>query len=367
MLPYVRQLVRVLSDRLGWNRARMKLMARLIRALPIQTTTDLAQPAQVMKPQVETGSTYRRIQRFFAGFAFGYKELGRFLFDLVPSDPPYVAVVDRTEWHFGQTEMNVLMIGIAEGGIAFPIAWTALDHGGGSGADEHAEVLEQFLQIVDPEQIRALVADREFTGGDFLEVLESREISFVIRLKADRRVGPPLEDWSLPARMFARTCAPEQSRILDEKRVLGGAESIPMWVGTKRLEDGSFLILAARGVDPESMFKLYGQRWDIETLFAALKSRGFDLEATHLTEPARIRKLLGVVALTYGWTRIVGLDRQNREGPPRECANGYPEKSLFRYGLDRLKELLTNWYRMQEELSRCVEALAYPQSFLSCS
>jgi hypothetical protein len=367
MLPYVRQLTRVLSDRLGWNRARMKLMARLMRALPIQTTTNLAQLAQVMKPQVDTGSTYRRIQRFFAGFAFGYEALGRFLLDLVPSDPPYVAVVDRTEWHFGQAAMNVLMIGIAEGGIAFPVAWTTLDHGGGSGADEHAEVLEQFLRVVEPEQIRALVADREFTGGDFLEVLESREIPFVIRLKADRRVGPSSEEWSLPVRMFARTCAPGQFRVLDGNRVVGGAESTEVRVGTKHLEEGSFLVLAAREVDPESMFELYRQRWDIETLFAALKSRGFDLEATHLTEPDRIRKLLGVVALTYSWTRIVGLDRENREGPPRECANGYPEKSLFRYGLDRLKELLTNWYRMQDELSRCVEALAYPQSFLSCS
>ena len=345
----------------------MKLMARLMRALPIQTTTNLAQLAQVMKPQVETDSTYRRIQRFFAGFAFGYEALGQFLLDLVPTGPPYVAVLDRTEWHFGQTAVNVLMVGIACDGIAFPIAWTALDHGGGSGADEHAEVLDQFLRVVEPEQIRALVADREFTGGDFLEVLESREIPFVIRLKADRRVGPPSEDGSLPARMFARTCATEQSRLLDGKRVLGGAESTEVRVGTKRLEDGSFLILAARGVNPESMFELYWRRWDIEILFAALKSRGFDLEATHLTEPDRIRKLLGVVALTYSWTRIVGLDRQNREGPPRECANGYPEKSLFRYGLDCLKELLTNWYRMQEELSRCVEALAYPQSFLSCS
>jgi len=342
-------------------------MARLMRALPIQTTTNLAKLAQVMKPQVETGSTYRRIQRFFAGFAFGYKALGQFLLDLVPSDPPYVAVVDRTEWHFGQTAVNVLMIGIAYDGIAFPVAWTALGHGGGSGADEHAEVLEQFLRVVEPEQIRALVADREFTGGDFLEVLESREIPFVIRLRADRRVGPPSEEWSLPVRMFARTCAPEQSRLLDEKWVLGGAESTDVQVGTKRLEDGSFLILASRGVDPESMFELYWQRWEIETLFAALKSRGFDLEATHLTEPNRIRKLLGIVALTYSPARIVGLDRKNREGPPRECANGYPEKSLFRYGLDRLKELLTNGYRMQEELSRCVEALAYPQSFLSCS
>ncbi|PSQ83297.1 MAG: hypothetical protein BRD40_02110 [Bacteroidetes bacterium QS_1_65_9] len=173
--------------------------------------------------------------------------------------------------------------------------------------------------------------------------------------------------WSLPARMFARTCGLQQSSLLGGRQVVGGAESIGVQVGLKRLEDGSFLILASRGVDADSMFELYRQRWEIETLFAALKSRGFDLEETHLTEPDRIRKLLGVLALTYSWTRIVGLDRQSREGPPRECANGYPEKSLFRYGLDRLKELLTNWYRMQGELDRCVQALAYPQSFLSCS
>jgi hypothetical protein len=115
------------------------------------------------------------------------------------------------------------------------------------------------------------------------------------------------------------------------------------------------------------MFELYRQRWDIETLFAALKSRGFGLEATHLTEPDRIRKLLGVRALTYSWTRIVGLDRKRREGPSRECANEYPERSLFRYGLDRLRELLVNWYRMQDELNRCVQALTAPRLFLSCS
>ena len=111
----------------------------------------------------------------------------------------------RTEWHFGQTAVNVLMIGVAYNGIAFPIVWTTLDHGGGSGADEHAEVLRQFLRIVKPDQIRALVADRELTGSDFLE----RKVPFVIqliviRLKSDRRTGPPSEEWSLPARMFGR-------------------------------------------------------------------------------------------------------------------------------------------------------------------
>jgi len=324
-----------------------------------------------MKPQVETDSTYRRLQRFFAGFAFGYEALGQFLLGLVPSDPPYVIIIDRTEWHFGQTAVNVLMIGVAYEGIAFPIAWTTLDHGGGSGADEHTEVLEQFLRVVRPDQIRALVADREFTGSDFLEELKERKVPFVIRLKSDRRVGPPSGEWSLPARMFARTCGfqhgLQQSTLLGGRQVVGGAETTGVQIGLKRLKDGSFLILASRGVNPKSMFELYQQRWDIEILFAALKSRGFDLEATHLTEPDRIRKLLGVVALTYSWTRIIGLDQKRREGPPRECANGYPEKSLFRYGLDRLRELLVNWYQMREELNRCVQALTAPRLFLSCS
>ncbi len=372
MLPYVKQLTRVLSERLGWNRARMKLMARLMRALPMQTTTNLAQLAVVMKPQVETDSTYRCLQRFFAEFAFGYEALGRFLLDLVPTSPPYLAVLDRTEWHFGQTPVNVLMIGIAQNGIAFPVAWSVLDHGGGSGADEHTDLLEQFLQIVDPEHIRALVADREFTGAGFLKGLKKREIPFVIRLRKDRRIGPPSNErssreWSLPARMFARTCAPEQAAHLNGLKGLGGAESVDSQVVTKRLEDGSFLILAGRQVSPDSMMTLYRKRWEIETLFAALKSRGFGLEETHITRPDRIRKLLGMLALTYSWTRIIGIDREAREGPPRECANGYPEKSLFRYGLDRLRELTANWHRMRDELHRCIQALIAPRSFLSCS
>ncbi len=377
MLPYVRQLTRVLSKRLGWNRARMKLMARLMRALPMQTTTNLAQLAVVMKPKVETDSTYRRLQRFFAEFSFGYETLGRFLLDLVPTEPPYVAVLDRTEWHFGQTAVNVLMIGIAEGGIAYPVVWSVLGHGGGSGAGEHTDLLEQFLRLVEPDELRALVADREFTGSGFLKELDQRGIPFVIRLKKDRRIGPPpteassteasSEEWSLPVKMFARACRPDQTRQLPAPKGLGGAESVECQVTAGRLDEDSFLILAGQKVDPGSMLDLYQKRWEIETLFAALKSRGFGLEQTHMTGPDRIRKLLGMLALTYSWTRIIGIEREAREGPPRECANGYPEKSLFRYGLDRLRELTANWHRMRGELHRCIQALIAPRSFLSCS
>jgi hypothetical protein len=123
ILPSVSRLTRVLSGRLGWHRARLKLMSRLPRALLTPRATNLADLALVMKPQVKTRSTYRRLQRFFANFAFDYARFGQFLLRLVPASPPYVVphvvVCDRTEWHFGSVSVNVLMIGITHKGIAF--------------------------------------------------------------------------------------------------------------------------------------------------------------------------------------------------------------------------------------------------------
>jgi len=84
-----------------------------------------------------------------------------------------------------------------------------------------------------------------------------------------------------------------------------------------------------------------------------------------MTKPDRIWKLLAMLALTYSWTRLIGIDREAKEGFPRECANGYPEKSLFRYGLDRLRERTANWHWMRDELHRCIRALIAPRPFLS--
>ena len=154
-----------------------------------------------IKPQVQTDSTYRRIQAFFETFTFetftpNYEDLSRFLLDLVPSDPPYTVGLDRTEGYFGSTAMNVLMAGVAHGGIADPVAWTVLTYGGRSGAAEQVEVVGRLMDLLDPDDIRVVVADREFTGrevtgADWIEALAERKVPFVLRLKSDRRVGLP--------------------------------------------------------------------------------------------------------------------------------------------------------------------------------
>ena len=73
-----------------------------------------------------------------------------------------------------------------------------------------------------------------------------------------------------------------------------------------RLKDGEYLIL----VSPEFCEKpheQYRKRWGIETLFGALKSRGFNLEDTHLKDAERLSRLLDLLALAFTWAFVVGL------------------------------------------------------------
>ena len=106
-----------------------------------------------------------------------------------------------------------------------------------------------------------------------------------------------------------------------------------------REAEAPFLILATWKLDSGEAPGLYRRRWEIES-FDALKSRGFDLEATRLTELARIERLIALLALAFTWTRLVGDQRARREGPPPVKTHGHRERSLFRYGLDRLQSIL---------------------------
>jgi hypothetical protein len=105
---------------------------------------------------------------------------------LVPESPPFEVVIDRTEWGFGDTPVNILTVGIAHEKMAVPIARTALSSGGGSGPEDQVGVLERFLQAVDPESIKVLTADREFISTGWLMLLNEEDIPFAIRLRSDR-------------------------------------------------------------------------------------------------------------------------------------------------------------------------------------
>ncbi len=79
-----------------------------------------------------------------------------------------------------------------------------------------------------------------------------------------------------------------------------------MYISALRLDDGEFLFIASSGAPQADAINAYADRWQIETLFGCLKSRGFNVEDTHLVHPERLGKLLGLLALAFAWTYRTG-------------------------------------------------------------
>lgn len=59
---------------------------------------------------------------------------------------------------------------------------------------------------------------------------------------------------------------------------------------------------------PDKANEIYKQRWQIESAFKALKSSGFNIEDTHLTELDRVEKLFALVIIAFTWAYKIGID-----------------------------------------------------------
>ena len=106
-------------------------------------------------------------------------------------------------------------------------------------------------------------------------------------------------------------------------------------------------------------FDIYKQRWQIETMFRAFKSSGFNLEDTHLEDYVRINKLLYIISVAFIWAYNAGIYRHENERPIKVKTHGRKEKSYFTYGLEKLAQILIN--KVEKELSQFITI------FLSCT
>lgn len=335
-MPDVNALMAILQEHLSWHRARLFTLCALIVAVLRLRTVNLSVLSRVLNPKRKADTNYRRLQRFLALFQFDFDDLATLLLALRTSTEPLVLVMDRTEWHFGGRTINLLVVGYLEAGITVPLLWTELDKAGSTSEAERIALLKRLLSLIEPRRIEALVADREFIGEQFFAWLCQQDFRFVIRIRKNARLHHRGRRTSRPAgEVFARLVEGDVERLRDRHLVYG---TLVYVLAAKQGKEPWILVTNAR---PAQALSLYGQRWAIETMFGAFKSRGFDLEATHLSASDRLEKLFGVLALAMVWALKVGLWRA-RQAAIVVKKHGRRAKSLFRYGLDYLQEHLLN-------------------------
>src|SRR5271156_1656728 len=87
----------------------------------------------------------------------------------------------------------------------------------------------------------------------------------------------------------------------------------------------------------ENPLEMYKRRWEIETLFGCLKTRGFRMEDTHITDPDKIEKLIFVLAIAFCWAYRAG-DIQAQKEPIQIKTHGRKARSLFREGVNLIRQ-----------------------------
>ena len=74
-------------------------------------------------------STTRAVARVFHDLQLTSQDVLDVLLPLLPNGK-LIMLMDRTTWHYGQTPLNILVLGVLLGGVVLPLVWTVLPHQG---------------------------------------------------------------------------------------------------------------------------------------------------------------------------------------------------------------------------------------------
>lgn len=340
------------------NTARIKLIALFITALCKVQTVNFERLAVAFDSGVKKGSNLRRIQRFIANYMLDLDLIAKLIFKLLPQQEKYQLTMDRTNWKFGNTNINILVLGVVHQGLAFPLLFKMMDKFGNSNTNERIELLDRYDSLFGFTTIETLVADREFIGSKWLDYLNVNKIPYHIRIRENFDVILPKNGRKVKASwLFSNLKMGEFKHhpkivIINQVACYISASMIKSKTGTPEYQ---FLISFN---NPSESKECYKNRWQIETMFKALKSSGFNLEDTHLKDSERIAKLVSMVFIAFVWCYKAGIhvDQYIESIPIKK--HGFRAKSLFKYGLEFIANILLNT-KNQTDVNPCI--------FLSCS
>lgn len=336
------ELQTILKKELGGNKARLELLSFLVLSILKVRDVNFKSLATGYYNGASLSSRLRRIQRFFRQFKFEQASYCSLIVRMLPVRGKYELSMDRTNWKFGKLNINLLFLSVIYQGVGLPIFWCLLGNKrGNSSQQERIELVNRFMNAIGRDKIDCLTADREFVGKDWLSFLEKNQIRFFIRVRKNMHFtisnGKSVKAyWLLMSQPLNRPYFhPNIVRLND---------TLVYFSGMKLVGKGGkieYLILVAYSQNSLSL-EVYRKRWQIEMMFKAFKSAGFNLENTHINDYERLDTLIRVMAIAFIWAYNTGIYLHEQVKPIIIKKHGRKAVSIFTYGLDHLTETLIN-------------------------
>jgi hypothetical protein len=313
------------------NASRKEFVGLYIPALVQSNSVQFYKTAKFLNYGVKVQSNMTRIQDFYREVEIDYDFVAILLLTLMPKNKKLRICIDRTEWDFGKTQINILMVLVGCGDFQIPFYWEMLENNSGnSNSGDRIDLLGKVFKIIDKKRIGLIVADREFIGHKWLKWMKDQGLTFCVRVPKSHHIHR-LNGEILKAEDLGKSF-PSGTYLVDcmVDKVWGN-------VYIKPLPDGDILFLFGT-CEAKFLAQLYRKRWNIEVLFQNIKTRGFNLEDTHIQEIQRIRKLIAMVSIAYSFCVSLGIYINRKIKKIKVNVDNYRVNSFFRTGMNMISE-----------------------------
>ena len=203
--------------------------------------------------------------------------------------------MDRTNRKPGEKNINVLALAVIYQGVAIPLLFSMLHKRGNSHTNERIRIINRYIELFGNQTIDCLLADREFVGEEWVKYLNDTGIEYFIRIRENFYVDDPRTGNRFKAFWAFSDLKCGECRFLHRIYRVNGQLCYLSASKVKNREGIPELQIIISFNKPEKAQQIYRDRWQIETAFKALKSSGFNIETTHLTDLERLEKLFSIV------------------------------------------------------------------------
>jgi Transposase DDE domain len=332
------------STKIVKNLSRQKMLILTVCAIIRSRSVVLPKLALLINDKVKTSSNETRLRDFFREVDIDYTELAKFtiVFLATQSKGKIRLTIDRTNWEFGEHSINILMIIASNGNYNIPLFWELLDNkGGNSNCEQRNNLLQKCIDLVGANRIGLVLGDREFIGQKWIKFLKTNKIPFCVRVPKSHYIQTANGE-ILSAETIGKNR--NQTTRFDGCMVDG------VWASAVVSKDAKGELLFLFGTaNVLYLEQFYERRWTIETLFQSLKSRGFDLEQTHISSNERIKKLIALVSMAYALCCSMGIFRHEYEKSIEIKKHKRKANSFFRHGLNFIADGFKVGYKYQKQ------------------
>lgn len=99
--------------------------------------------------------------------------------------------MDRTNWKFGSTNINIMVLAVVYEGVAFPLLYMMMPKFGNSSTKKKIVLISRFIRLFGQDSIECLLANKYFVDKYWISYLNLRGFRYHIRIRENFWVELP--------------------------------------------------------------------------------------------------------------------------------------------------------------------------------